>query len=103
MSKKNVISRFLEYQSSHFDITIEDTIKLFKQNMNIEFESIPDYSISKVIKQIKEQKYGMILSELGSTAVEEAIVSDDIEKNPFDTLYLPMFTGLVRSALAHPL
>jgi len=52
MAKKSVIDRFLEYQSSHFDSSVDNTIRMFKQNMSIEFESVPDYSVSNAIKHL---------------------------------------------------
>lgn len=47
----------------------------------------------------EEYKFEQIVSDLGCTFSDEFLASDDITKNPVDTLYIPLYNGFVKDEL----
>lgn len=52
-----------------------------------------------VAKLREEYKFNQIFSDVGCTFSDEFLASDDLTKNPVDTLYIPLYNGYVKEEL----
>ncbi len=55
-----------------------------------------------VDKLRKEYNFDQIVSDVGSSFSHDFLLSDDRDKNPVDTFYIPLYQGFVKEELIGP-